>query len=259
VSNKDYWKQERVVDVYARYNILQEAEKVLFELLKPHLPQMRMLDLGVGAGRTTAYFCDLVREYVGVDYSEEMIRRCRQRFPGVDRKGGFVVGDVRQMSTIVKDRYYDFVLFSYNGIDYMANEDRIRALGEIRRVGNPGGYFVFSAHNLNCNVFENFRVKFALNPIRMAYRLGRSAVLRTLNWNLRWKQLMLPYSVIRDGSDGILLETYYIRPTEQIRQLTELGFGSVRIFSGSTGMELTEENATLDGVDDSWLYYLCRF
>lgn len=38
---------------------------------------MTMLDIGVGAGQTTPYFAQSVKEYIGIDYSSQMIQACR--------------------------------------------------------------------------------------------------------------------------------------------------------------------------------------
>ena len=75
---------------------------------------MKMLDIGVGGGRTTLHFAPLVKEYVGIDYSQNMIKACQERFAQVS----FQTADARSMG-IFKDSTFDFILFSYNGIDYI--------------------------------------------------------------------------------------------------------------------------------------------
>ena len=47
------------------------------------------------------------------------------------------------------DNSYDFVLFSYNGIDHLELPERERALSEMKRVLRPGGIMAFSSHNAN--------------------------------------------------------------------------------------------------------------
>lgn len=103
---------------------------------------MKMLDIGVGAGRTTHYFAHLTKEYVGIDYSENMIKVCREKFQNYPKKISFEVCDARSLK-FFEDSYLDFVLFSYNGLDYMNHEDRLRVLREIRRATKEGGTFVF--------------------------------------------------------------------------------------------------------------------
>jgi len=58
---------------------LTTCEQVLFE---NYLHSgMSIMDLGVGGGRTTPYLSSIASCYVGADYSEEMIRVCRSKFP----------------------------------------------------------------------------------------------------------------------------------------------------------------------------------
>ena len=51
-----------VVNYYQYLQQLQPAEETLIKLLKDRLSTMKMLDLGVGGGRTTKHFFSLVQE-----------------------------------------------------------------------------------------------------------------------------------------------------------------------------------------------------
>src|SRR5215207_6485792 len=105
---------------------------------------MDMLDLGVGAGRTAWFFAPRVKTYLGLDYARTMIDRCNQDLPAYK----FVVGDACRLD-FAADNSYDFVLFSYNGIDHLELPERERALSEMKRVLRPGGLMAFSSHNAN--------------------------------------------------------------------------------------------------------------
>jgi SAM-dependent methyltransferase len=103
----------------------------------------RVLDLGVGAGRTTPFLAARAGEYVGIDYSEAMIAACRERYPGLD----FQVRDARNLSCFA-DGYFDSVVFSFNGLGHLYPDDsRIACVREVNRVLRQGGSFVFSLHN----------------------------------------------------------------------------------------------------------------
>ena len=39
-----------------------------------------MLDIGVGGGRTTYYFKDLVKKYKGIDIAPKFIESCKNKF-----------------------------------------------------------------------------------------------------------------------------------------------------------------------------------
>lgn len=146
-TNQQVYRDPRIVQHYAQLQQLQAAEQKILDQLQPHLATMKMLDLGVGGGRTTQHFSPLVAEYVGLDYSPTMITACQARFTNNPAGLDFVVGDARDLSCFEAD-YFDLVLFSFNGLDYIEHHDRLQALQEIHRVGKPGGYFVFSSHNL---------------------------------------------------------------------------------------------------------------
>src|SRR5437867_4307321 len=86
ISNQYTFERERVVRAYERESELQKPEEVVLTMLRDRLKEMRMLDIGVGAGRTTFHLAPLVKEYIGVDYSQKMIEACKRRFP--ERMGG---------------------------------------------------------------------------------------------------------------------------------------------------------------------------
>jgi len=176
-----------------------------------------MLDIGVGGGRTTVHFAPLVRNYIGVDFSEGMIRACRKRFPALP----FEVADVRSLP--FADSTFDFILFSFNGLDYVPAGDRMRALREIHRVGRSGGRFCFSAHNL----------------LWLGRRSLRPWLIRRMNAPNVFEH---DAAVVQDGALMFGLSTYYVRPAAQIEQLREAGFGDVRIFGAAEG---------------PYLHYLC--
>lgn len=108
---------------------------------------MKMLDIGVGGGRTTVHFAPLVRQYVGVDYAANMVEACEERFPDREDHISFGEADARYMNQFPAGTF-NFIILSYNGIDNIAHDDRLLALKEINRVGKSGGVFAFSTHNL---------------------------------------------------------------------------------------------------------------
>ncbi|MEM1255716.1 MAG: class I SAM-dependent methyltransferase [Cyanobacteria bacterium P01_H01_bin.21] len=87
-----------IVNYYAQLNRLQPAESALLERLRDQLPAMKMLDIGVGGGRTAQHFAPLVKQYVGIDYSSEMVTACQKRFRKLDHPMSFEVGDARNLS-----------------------------------------------------------------------------------------------------------------------------------------------------------------
>jgi SAM-dependent methyltransferase len=140
-ANLGVYNAPDVVTHYAGLDYLTPAEQLLFET---HIkPGTFVLDLGVGGGRTTPYLSKIASTYVGMDYSEEMIRACRTKFPKLQ----FKVQDAADLSMFA-DESFDSIVFSFNGIDYLVpSEKRQRCLHECYRVLKRGGTFIFSCHN----------------------------------------------------------------------------------------------------------------
>src|SRR2546423_13692484 len=132
INNKDVSPLPGVAGEYARQSNLYPPEETILRFMLPILPRTRMLDLGVGGGRTTLHFAKWAREYIGTDYSENMIGECRRRFSAYPDHISFAVCDARSMEMFASG-FFDFVLFSFNGIDYVAHADRLKILKEIRR------------------------------------------------------------------------------------------------------------------------------
>jgi ubiquinone/menaquinone biosynthesis C-methylase UbiE len=140
-ANLQVYRDPEVVSHYAELNYLTPCERLLFETYIE--PGMKILDIGVGGGRTTPYLSDKASRYIGVDYSAEMIRTCRNKFPHLE----FEVADASDLSAFA-DASFDAVVISFNGIDCLVPEERRwQCLRECSRVLRAGGVFIFSSHN----------------------------------------------------------------------------------------------------------------
>ena len=107
-----------------------------------------ILDLGVGAGRTTSLLRLVSSEYIGIDYTPEMVELCRQRHPETDIR----LADARDLSEIPEGSQ-GLVVFSNNGIDAVDHEGRDRVLAEANRVLGSGGTLYYSTLNKNGPLF----------------------------------------------------------------------------------------------------------
>lgn len=254
-GNRKTYSSRIVVHHYAQLNALQPAEKTVLDLLQNQLSSMKMLDIGVGGGRTAKHFSKVTAEYTGIDYSADMIAACKRRFSSSPQVV-FEVCDARDMSRF-EDSSFDFILFSFNGIDYVSHSDRLKILQEVARVGKPGAYFLFSSHNLQGIEREfDVRTQLSFNPISTYVNLVMWVLLRIFNASIKLSQLRVSsYAVIRDESHNFRLKTYYIRPQEQVNQLTP-DFADIKIYSWKSGREITQES-DLQANSEQWLYYLC--
>lgn len=253
MSNQNVYEKERVVKTYAESVELHRAEEAVLQQFRAQLQEMRMLDIGVGGGRTTIHFAPQVKEYVGIDYSLKMVEACAKRFSEHRQKYSFQLCDARAMS--FPDNHFDFVLFSFNGIDYVSSEERQRILREIARVTRPGGLFFFSSHNLNSDVEEPF-VTYRPTSFKRAFaQTSKRVLFRLLNRNWRNTRTRTDSMILNDGAHGFRLHTHYIKPTAQIRDLKQAGFTDVKVFA-QNGNEL--KPSELETARDPWLHYLCN-
>ena len=259
MSNIFIYRKPDVVESYFQKTNLQAPERTILNLLKGSLSEMTMLDIGVGGGRTTLHFAKLVSKYVAIDYSKEMIASCNKRYPQKSNNISFKVCDVRSMK-IFEDNTFDFILFSFNGIDSISHSDRLKAFKEIQRVGKPGAHFCFSANNLlySPRLF-GFKHWLSLHPKRMARNIF-------IWWKLRFvhnkgmdikKHKYSQYAIFNDGAHNFQMQNYHIKPIEQIKQLKEDDyFKDVGVYSLTSGREIKSE-MELKSIEDPWLYYFC--
>jgi ubiquinone/menaquinone biosynthesis C-methylase UbiE len=97
--NARAYNSEILLQAYSSYVGLKKPEQTILSLLKTKLPISIMLDVGVGASRTTEYFSVISKRYIRIDYSENMINYCRSRFKEV-LNVSFEIKDARNLLPI---------------------------------------------------------------------------------------------------------------------------------------------------------------
>jgi ubiquinone/menaquinone biosynthesis C-methylase UbiE len=119
---------------------LLPGEKVLFP---KHIGKgLRVLDVGCGAGRTTAHIGKVTSNVVGIDLSDELVAAAREKHPDIE----FKVMDAGSLD--FPDATFDVVVFSNNGLCYVHPEEkRIAAVREMARVLKKGGIAIMSSFN----------------------------------------------------------------------------------------------------------------
>ncbi len=284
-TTEAYFERSDVVGEYTALDWLLEPERRILDVLRPSLHGGRMLDMGVGAGRTTLHFAPLVASYLGVDVSRPMVDAAAARFDDrFHRDCRFAEGDARRLPEL-ETASFDVVLFSFNGIDLVGDHaDRLACLAEMARLSRPGGAFVFSSHNLDFARRRSSVTRAAAEAMTVGLRSGarvrRSARLlrRAVAGAVRWRRLngapaslaRVPYRLISEErpryefspgfydapDERIQIRKYYVRPAEQVRQLRDAGFHQVRVFTPD-GRECTAR-LEADLSEHWWLYYLCH-
>jgi ubiquinone/menaquinone biosynthesis C-methylase UbiE len=257
--NLNAFSKKAVAKYYAA-EALQKAEEAAINAVKEQIRDKKILEIGVGAGKTIRFLKQISSDYTGIDYSQEMVNECRRRFPDVN----VICRDARDMSAFNSDEF-DFIICAFNGMDYVSHDDRLLILGEVHRVLKKGGYFVFSTHNRTGAAYKIYISPFApfathnplnpitINPIDISFRTAsflRSAI---NHWkNNKYIIQTDEYSIINDKAHDYSLMTYYIGIEQQKEQLKNIGFMEpARIFN-KDGAEITND------CGDTWVYYLAR-
>jgi SAM-dependent methyltransferase len=252
MSQQSYWNSAATVASYSRPAFLYAPELRLLGLLKDRWAQLDMLDIGIGAGRTTAYFAELTRRYVGIDYAPNMVEQCKARFAGRWPHAQFEVGDATQL-TAYGDASFHLVMFSYNGIDCVDFEARAAVLREMRRVCRPGGWMIFSSHNFH-SIPKHLRFNFTPSPRALRTEWQRYRMMRRCNAELdnvmQKDRTLFVDGTANDSRYG------YVKPDVQADELSALGFKQVRLFSCLDGNEITGTRE-FENERMSWVYYFC--
>ncbi|TND09354.1 MAG: type 11 methyltransferase [Bacteroidetes bacterium] len=243
--NHAAYSAEDTVNWYDQLDALLPSEKIILEGIMPAIRGKKILDIGVGGGRTTKHLLEISRDYTGIDYSQKFAELVKKKF----RLDSVYCCDARDMSRFA-DGSFDFVLFSFNSIDYIPHEGRLKAMAEIRRVLRPSGIFMFSTHNRNWihtgkTAWQRpwkFSPGFVKDCLKTILLTSRRMKMKKLE--VREKE----YAIINDDAHNYALLTYHITIPEQVNQLKKAGFGEIKAYNMKG--ERVEDDA-----NDNWTYF----
>jgi SAM-dependent methyltransferase len=254
--NRDFSQQNRraystrgSVAWYRRFEGILPAERVILDSLRGEMRGKRLLDIGAGGGRTTPHLLEISSDYTAIDYVAPLVEVLRKKY-GLRNAHEC---DARDMH-IFPDGSFELAFFSFNGIDYVPHEGRLRILAEVCRVLRPGGIFVFSTHNLNDPLagkhpWQVSQQELSISHLRMCLK---SLVGLPRHWRMKRCEIRkVDYAILNDCACGYRLLAYYVRPSAQITQLLTAGFNLIAIYD-IYGINATEDSTS------PWLYYVAR-
>jgi SAM-dependent methyltransferase len=248
--NAQNYFNDGIAKVYTREPI-QIAEMMIALKYSADFFGKRVLDLGVGTGRTTRLLLPFCAEYVGIDLSDVMLKVARRQFPTAQLS----VLDIREIGTFGPSRF-DFVLGPHCILDAVSHSERVKMLADLHTIVAPGGLLVFSSHNRRyrrAGLGPQF--EFSRNPVTqlgLAFEFVGNIFRRQ-----RTKQFQVfekEYAIINDrGCKWRSLHYYIDRATEQ-RQLAQAGFDLLSVYD-EPGRVLGPND---DDSANAMLYYVAR-
>ena len=199
---KNLWKLQSSFYHLFRSNpvsawILQEENEAI-KLLFKSLPDKRIrigLDIGSGRGNSLELFIDSETAWVAIDYSLQMIRRCRPQFQEVR----FILGDAREMP--FKSESFDLVL-SVGVSEYLEDPDQF--LREIWKLLKPGSFVILTLTPPNFLNFFRWMIGHRIYTIREA--------------DLRDSLNNIPFSITK-SKRTLLQDQYLLRKDEGVENI----------------------------------------
>jgi SAM-dependent methyltransferase len=258
--NRRTWRTFEVLRWYRKFEgHLDAGERVCFERISDQARGQPVLDLGVGGGRTTALLLQLTSDYVGLDYTPQMVRMCQRKYSGVRIEDG----DARDLSRFPESSF-QLVVFSFNGLDLVHDEGRQQVLGEVHRVLRGGGAFYFSTINRDGPDFrgppksERTIIPTA-NPVRLAKRaafwlLGRVRGRFRLARYRRFEEHREGHSVLLHKANDFGILVYATSIAELRAQLTFAGFAEIDIVGATSGRRVLSGQ----GEDEPYFHVIAR-
>lgn len=233
---------------------INEGERTVLGIGLANARRGSVLDIGVGGGRTAELIAGEATDYIGIDYTPEMVTLARSNHPDLR----FEHMDARDLSAF-DNNSFDLVVFSYNGIDSVDADGRRSVLREVSRVLKAGGTFAFSTFNRNWHGFGENRARSSIiwssHPVKLSFRIIKHAM------GLVRERRFAPLEQ-RDGEHTILLHrahdfgimVYATTPGQLRSQLVESGFNGEPLLFSVDGRPLGGETLA----DEEYFHVVAR-
>jgi SAM-dependent methyltransferase len=252
-ANVMRWQSGDYVADFA-HRLLRPVEVVLLARYREALTG-RVLELGCGAGRILGYLLELGAEANGIDVSPRMVEYCHERYPTAT----VVIGDMTKLPPTFGG-VFDAIVASYNVLDVLDDAARRELLADLRVRLTPDSVLIFSSHNLAYMDAgrSGSRVGRALSKLNRPVSELAALPFR-LPTRLRNRRRMGPlerreadHAMLNDEALDYALLHYYIRRSDEARQLEQLGYELVEC------LDLDGRTVARDAPDCPELHYVAR-
>lgn len=107
----------------------------------------KALDTGCGDGYSTIKVAQAIPDFcfLGIDYSENMIKNARERlesYPELKGRVSFIVGDVTELERACSGSVYDVIISVRCLINLDAAESQYHGIAQIAKHTKPRGYYI---------------------------------------------------------------------------------------------------------------------
>lgn len=254
-ANRRVFGLRRVARAYSRWHGLFPAEERIFRECAAQFGG-RVLDVAMGAGRSTSALRPQARRYVGIDLSAAMIERARERFPDADLR----VMDMRAAPAAFAGQTFDAILIAFNGIDCVEWSDRNDLLAGLRSLLAADGVLAFSTHSLDVAQAGPRRIQLVAPELTHPGALRRArdwpkGLLRQVRWTLRaipnrirnrrLERHFDGYAYLNDSGEAYALLTCFVSEAKQRAVLESMGYRVAAVIGGM-------------GPRSEWHYFVCR-
>lgn len=260
-THQAYYNAPAIITHYKEYATLDAGEATVLSRVKNEIASQPILDIGIGGGRTVPYLHAISKFYIGIDFSEGMIRSARERFPDIN----IFVGDARDLSMFSSSQFAA-VFFLGAGIDDISATDRLLVLHEINRILRSRGLLILATHNCDAHYIKS-GLAYGLRLTAKPHVLIKDNLLRVRSFASHCARQLLNLFTYREfvicmdydecfadqPQPGVILPTYYICMDAQIRQLAAVGFYEALVVDQG-GNAVADKTIS----KDLFLYYVVR-
>ena len=252
--NRSTWQGSTTLRWFAEYEgWSDDGERAATEHLRRGVHGQPILDIGVGAGRTTPLLRALSTDYRAIDFAPAMVDLCHTKYPDVDVRHG----DARDLSQF-SNNSMGLVTFSWNGIDAVGDTDRAVIFGEVLRVLRPGGVFFFSTHNKLGPGHRETPWHFGLRDLKHPKSTARR--LASLPLDVRNRRRLRPlnhdageWSMMNAGAHHFGIVIHYTTLAHAVAEVEAAGFQpEPEEYASSNGRRLAVDDET----SDVWWFHL---
>jgi 2-polyprenyl-3-methyl-5-hydroxy-6-metoxy-1,4-benzoquinol methylase len=146
-SRKDIYKPSRIARQHQINCIISHVKNNA-----ESINNLKIIEVGCGHGANSQYLNSFYSNYLGIDYSDELIRIANHRYS--NNNTSFLCSNIKDYNTSEK---YDLII----GVGILHHvDDLLSVLNSIRKFGNPNSFFVFlepQKENVIVQLLRKFR------------------------------------------------------------------------------------------------------